>query len=66
MRDLDKFYAERLESLFTAHEFWSIKTLLPGLPTKDYSSSSMPLLARSQQKMMNKYIHNKSMFLKGK
>lgn len=66
MRDLDKFYAERLESLFTAHEFWSIKTLLPGLPTKDYNSSSMPLLARSQQKMMNKYIHNKSMFLKGK
>tara|TARA_A100001388_G_C28601364_1_gene418280 strand:- start:131 stop:784 length:654 start_codon:yes stop_codon:yes gene_type:complete len=61
-RKLDDYYAERLESIFTSHEIYSIKTLLPGLPYRDYNNK-LPMLRRSQSKMMNQYIKKKSEFL---
>ena len=61
-RKLDDYYAESLESIFTSHEIYSIKTLLPGLSYKDYNNK-LPMLRRSQSKMMNQYIKKKSEFL---
>ncbi len=61
-KELDNFYAKHLTSIFTSHEIYSIKTLLPGLPYNDYNDK-LPMLRRSQSKMMNQYIKKKSEYL---
>lgn len=61
---VDDFYKDNLTSVFTSHEIYSVKTLLPGLEIADYNNS-LPLLRRSQKQMMNEYIRNKSEWLMG-
>ena len=58
------FYKDNLTSVFTSHEIYSVKTLLPGLDIADYNNS-LPLLRRSQKQMMNNYIRDKSKWLMG-
>ena len=61
---VDDFYKDNLTSVFTSHEIYSVKTLLPGLDIADYNNS-LPLLRRSQKQMMNNYIRDKSKWLMG-
>ena len=61
-RKLDDFYSANIPRVFTSHEFWAIKTLLPGLAISDYNDK-VPLLRVPQRKMMNQYIKKKSDFL---
>ena len=50
-------------SVFTPHEIYSVKTLLPGLDIADYNN---PLLTKTFKKqMMNNYIRDKSKWLMG-
>ncbi len=65
-KEYDKFMADGLESVFTAHELLGIAGLFEDrLPWNNYNRL-LPIANKGQVKMLNKYINNKSMFLKGK
>ena len=65
-KEYDKFMADGLESVFTAHEILGIAGLFEDrLPWNNYNRL-LPIANKGQAKMLNKYIKNKSMFLKGK
>jgi len=62
----DKFLGEGLESVFTSHEISGLSAIFGDrLPWGNYNTL-VPMANRGQTIMLNKYIKNKSMFLKGK
>lgn len=64
-RKVDTYFAENLISGFTAHEFYSIKALLPGLDVADYNNN-LRSVNRVQHKMMHNYIKDKSNYILGR
>jgi len=61
---LDNYLASELTSGYTAHEIQGIKTILPGFPIREYNGM-LGLANQQRNKVVRKYIKNKSNWLKG-
>ena len=61
---LDKHYDEGLQSRYTAHEFQSIKSCMPGLSYAEYNMA-LPAHNIRRKKIVKKYIQQKSAYLIG-
>ena len=58
-RQVDAFYRDNLESIYTSHEFASMKALIPNVSTREYNN--MMMFAQGvQHNMMQNYINQKS------
>jgi len=58
-RQVDAFYRDNLPSLYTAHDYAMMKTLIPNVPIPQYNR--MMMFAQGvQNEMMQKYIKQKS------
>jgi len=62
----DKFLADNLTSVFTSHEISGLSGMFGDRLPWDNYNKLLPIANKGQVKMLNKYIKNKSMFLKGK
>lgn len=60
---LDMFLSENLRSAFTAHEYFSIRSTIPGLAVEEYNKL-LPLVNVRQVKNIKRYIAQKLNWLK--
>jgi hypothetical protein len=61
--EVDQYLSANLSSAFTAHEQFSIKTMMPGLSHANYAKL-LPTLNRKARSIQSKYILRKSLWLK--
>jgi hypothetical protein len=61
---LEDYYDTNLQSRYTAHEFQSIKSCLPGLSHAEYNMA-LPAHNTRRTKLVQKYIKQKSAYLIG-
>jgi hypothetical protein len=61
---IDRFLSDNLQSSYTAHEYLSVKTLLPDLNTTNYNSL-LGLANRKANSVQRQYISKKTSWLMG-
>ena len=60
---VDQTFAAGLPSIYTAHEFAGIKSMLPGMPVSRYNSL-LSMSNKTQENMVGNYIREKKLFFK--